>query len=99
MNNLSKISSIIFRQIELAMPNFLMKLKLRTNNYSDAGRWKTLGGGGAVVKGGDNLSSPVQIGLTDLQNIGGGGAGPPLPPPVPPPLKLKPDENGKPHRN
>ena len=37
MNNLSKISSIIFRQIELAMPNFLMKLKLRTDNYSDAG--------------------------------------------------------------
>ena len=30
-----------------------------------------------VVIGGDNLPSPVQIGLTDLPNIGGGGSGPP----------------------
>ena len=36
---------------------------------SNAGRWKTLGV--PVVIGGDNLPSPVQIGLTDLQNIGG----------------------------
>ena len=41
---------------------------------SDAGRWKTLGG--PVVIGGDNLPSLVQIGLTDLQNIGG-ASGPP----------------------
>jgi hypothetical protein len=35
--------------------------------------------GGPVVIGGDNLPSPVQIGLTDLQNIGGasGHPGPP----------------------
>ena len=33
-----------------------------------------------VVIGGDNLPSPVRIGLTDLQNIGG-TSGPPGPPP------------------
>ena len=43
-------------------------------NISDAGRWKTLGG--PVVIGGENLPSPVQVGLTDLQNIGG-ASGPP----------------------
>ena len=32
-----------------------------------------------VVMGGDNLPSLVQIGLTDLQNIGG-ASGPPGPP-------------------
>ena len=32
--------------------------------------------GGPVVIGGDNLPSPVRIGLTDLQNIGG-ASGPP----------------------
>ena len=32
-----------------------------------------------VVIGGDNLPSPVRIGLTDLQNIGG-ASGPPGPP-------------------
>ena len=37
---------------------------------SDAGRWKTLGV--PVVIGGNNLPSPVGIGLTDLLNIGGG---------------------------
>ena len=42
---------------------------------NDAGRWKTLGV--PVVIGGDNLPSPVQIGLTDLPNIGGGDGGPP----------------------
>ena len=52
---------------------------------SGAGRWKTLGV--PVVIGGDNLPSPVQIGLTDLPNIGG-ASGPPGPP-VPAPLKLK----------
>ena len=35
--------------------------------------------GGPVVIGGDNLPSPVRIGLTDLQNIGG-ASGPPGPP-------------------
>ena len=44
---------------------------------SDAGRWKTLRG--PVVIGGDNLPSPVRIGLTDLPNIGG-ASGPPGPP-------------------
>ena len=34
---------------------------------------------GPVVIGGDNLPSPVQIGLTDLPNIGG-ASGPPGPP-------------------
>ena len=34
---------------------------------------------GAVVIGGDKLPSPVQIGLTDLPNIGG-ASGPPGPP-------------------
>ena len=38
-----------------------------------------------VVIGGDNLPSPVQIGLTDLTNIGGGAVAP-LAPPVPAPL-------------
>ena len=47
---------------------------------SDAGRWKTLGV--PVVIGGDNLPSPVGIGLTDLPNIGGGSVAP-LAPPVP----------------
>ena len=42
-----------------------------------------LGGGGAVVIGGDNLPSLVRIGLSDLKNIGGG---PVPPPPVPAPL-------------
>ena len=51
-----------------------MALKDRS---SDAGRWKTLGV--PVVIGGDNLPSPVQIGLTDLPNIGG-ASGPPGPP-------------------
>ena len=35
--------------------------------------------GGPVVIGGDNLPSPVRIGLTDLQNIWG-ASGPPGPP-------------------
>ena len=35
--------------------------------------------GGPVVIGGDNLSSPVRIGLTDVQNIGGGGQWPSWP--------------------
>ena len=48
---------------------------------SDAGRWKTLGV--PVVICGDNLSSLVGIGWTDLPNIGGGGQWPPCPPPVP----------------
>ena len=29
-------------------------------------------GGGAVVIGGDNLPSPVELGLTELPNIGSG---------------------------
>ena len=36
--------------------------------------------GGPVVIGGDNLPSLVRIGLSDLQNIGGG--------PVPAPLEV-----------
>ena len=36
--------------------------------------------GGPVVIGGDNLPSLVRIGLTGLQNIGGGASGPPGPP-------------------
>ena len=32
-----------------------------------------------VVIGGDNLPSPVGIGLTDLPNIGGGPVAPPVP--------------------
>ena len=47
---------------------------------SDAGMWKTLGGPVAVVIGGDNLPSPIRIGLTDLPNIGG-ASGPLGPPP------------------
>ena len=38
-----------------------------------------------VVIGGDNLPSPVEIGLTDLSNIGGASA----PPPFPVPASLK----------
>jgi len=38
-----------------------------------------------VVIGGDNLPSPVRIGLTDLTNMGGGPVAP-LAPPVPAPL-------------
>ena len=44
---------------------------------SDAGRWKTLGV--PVVICGDNLSSLVGIGWTDLPNMGGGAVAP-LPP-------------------
>ena len=40
---------------------------------------KNIGGGPEVI-GGDNLPSLVRTGLTDLQNIGGGGSGPPGPP-------------------
>ena len=43
--------------------------------------------GWPVVIGGDNLPSPVRIGLTDLQNIGGGPVAP-LAPPVPAPLAI-----------
>ena len=39
-----------------------------------------------VLIGGDNLPSPVGIGLTDLPNIGGAMA--PLAPPVPASLSL-----------
>ena len=57
--------------------NNFLKIKKRqkiVNTYiiSDAGMWKTLGV--PVVIGGDNLPSPVKIGLTDLPNIG-----PPVP--------------------
>ena len=39
-------------------------------------------GGGQVVLGGDNVSSPVKIGLTDPPKSGGVAASPlPLPPP------------------
>ena len=48
------------------------------SKYSDAVRWKTLGV--LVVIGGDNLPSPVEIGLTDLPNIGGPVARLPPPP-------------------
>ena len=44
---------------------------------------------GIVVIGGDNLPSPVGIGLTDLLNIGGGAVAP-LAPPVPASLKMTP---------
>ena len=47
------------------------------NSSSEAGRWKTLGV--PVVIGGDDLPSPVQIGLNDLHNIEG-ASGPPGPP-------------------
>ena len=33
-----------------------------------------------IVIGGDNLPSPLRIGLTDLTNIGEGAIGPPGPP-------------------
>ena len=58
-------------------------LQLVENRYiyllsiSDARRWKTLGV--PLVIGGDNLPSPVGIGLTDLPNIGGTVAPPPVP--------------------
>ena len=45
--------------------------------YSDAGRWKTLGG--PVLMVGIICPPPVGIGLTDLPNIGG-ASGPPGPP-------------------
>ena len=47
------------------------KKVLTTYSYvcSDVGRWKTLGV--PVEIGGDNRPSPVEIGLTDLPNIGG----------------------------
>ena len=50
----------------------------RFYKYSDAeSRGKNLGV--PVVLGGDNLPSPVGIGLTDLPNIGGRGQLPPYP--------------------
>mgnify|MGYP007015458711 CR=1 FL=1 len=55
-----------------------MKNRISMWNYDcDAGRWKTLGG--PVVIGGDNLPSPVELGFTELPNIGG-ASGPPGPP-------------------
>ena len=39
---------------------------------------KNIGGASAVVIGEDNLPSPVEIGLSDLPNIGG-AIGPPGP--------------------
>ena len=48
------------------------------DHFSDAGRSKTLGV--PVVIGGDNLPSPVGIGLTNLLNIEGGGQLPPWSP-------------------
>ena len=50
------------------------KLKNRQKNISDAGRWKTMRV--PIVIGGDNLPSPVRIGLTDLPNIGAPGGVP-----------------------
>ena len=44
--------------------------------------------GGPVVIGGDNLPSPVRIGLTDLQNIEGASGTP-----VPASLKVKISQN------
>ena len=41
----------------------------------------------ALVIGGDNLPSPVGIGLTDMPNIGGTSC-PPGPPPPPVPASL-----------
>ena len=35
-----------------------------------------------IVIGGDDLPSPVRIGFTDLQNVGGGGQWPPMASPV-----------------
>ena len=53
---------------------FVYLQKIAKILLSDAGRWKTLGV--PIVIGGDNMPSPVGIGLTDLPNIGA-----PLPPP------------------
>ena len=47
---------------------------------TEQGRRKVWNSGGLVVLGGDNVSPLVEIGLTDLPNIGGG-----LKPPQPPP--------------
>ena len=52
----------------------VFKIKHTTTLLSDAGRWKTLGV--PVVIGWDNLPSPIEIGLTDLPNIGGGAVAP-----------------------
>ena len=46
---------------------------------------KNIGVGVPVAIGGDNLPSPIEIGLTDLPNIA--GASGPLAPPVPAPLQ------------
>ena len=54
--------------------NFYAEHILRNMNCSDAGRWKA--SGVPVVIGGNNLPSPVGIGLTNLPNIGG-SCGPP----------------------
>ena len=73
-NCIGRLGMFMFWQINVTRP-----LSSACKSYlvcSDAGT------GGPVVIGGDNLPSPVGIGLTDLQNIGEGGAsGPPAPPP------------------
>ena len=42
---------------------------------------KIWGGPGRAVIGGHNLPPPLEIGLTNLQKIRGGGRAAPLPPP------------------
>ena len=79
--SLSKVSNVIimnFICVYLCMHLHCSVLhSMIRYEYSDAGKWKTLEG--PVVIGGDNLPSPVPIGLTDLPNIGG-ASGPPGPP-------------------
>ena len=75
-----KVSGTISTYVLILLPSYNI-LKL----HSDAGRWKTLGG--PVVIGRENLPSLVRVGLTDLQNIGGGPVAP-LAPPVPAPLAI-----------
>ena len=59
--------------------SWCLQYKFKENtSRCDARRWKTLDV--PVVKGGQNLPPWLEIGLTDLQNIGRRGSGPPGPP-------------------
>ena len=50
---------------------------------------KHIGTWGPAIIGGDNLPSLVDIGLTDLPNMGGASAVAPPGPPVPAPLMME----------
>ena len=59
--------------------DYLATEKLPKNEINEGFFMDCQSQGVPVVIGGENLPSPVRLGLTDLQNIGG-ASGPPGPP-------------------